>query len=80
MTKLQRLINDYDPEKSGPEYFNEIIMEALLLDRKCLNLERAWTLYDNHYGRNCPDIRPPSDYWLDLAREEIEKEKLNGTR
>jgi hypothetical protein len=82
MTKLVELIQGYDPERHGLEYLDAVFREAMLLDRKCLNLERALEkvckyidiLEITHTSQEEPD------YWLDLAREEIKKEEVDGIR
>jgi hypothetical protein len=68
MSELTKLIQGHT---GGSESLNNILKEALLLDRKCQNLELALKM-----ACDCPtpnDYDP--EYWLDQAVERINNEQ-----
>jgi hypothetical protein len=82
MSKLTKLIQGHT---GGNESFNNILKEALLLDRKCQNLELALTIAADtgnyvedpkHPGFGMPEIDLP-EYWLQQAVEQINNEQNN---
>jgi hypothetical protein len=76
MSKLTKLIQEHT---GGAESLENILKEALLLDRKCQNLELALQLAsncNNVYYNSHPERYPAhdSDYWLEQAMRQINEQ------